>query len=1718
MKSKTLCFTILLWLSLISISKSVTYHDLNVNNPDHENKSGEKEYYYKVEWKTITKYLKIQTQGSLEGGIKPAYIYLSNTKDPSIYNFLTLSRLNSTKNVALINKDTDTYYLKVECPAGCQYKISVESSDDLTLEKGERFTYIALEENNMLNVDFKIRREKDSTDAFNIFFVGGSDDDISFSLKYADKQHKFLGQGVLFNGDIAYIDELNKYPYVDGQNEYIIKIEAQPKTQVTIGSRVLDDLSQEIVPDGQAIYGFLADKNDKHECFRIQKGESEDENSEIGINVISRGKNCRYYFTNDPAEPNLNNGEKYKEGDVINHAYIRYTKKEREAYEYMCFESTDGQGVAFSVFANDIKPRTQTKPMIEPIINGIEYFQEIYPGAIQVYRHSKHLTTTNETSFNVRRSDGNINVYVHFCEQYPNCLYSKAIIEEKIKGKNFYNLTDIQAFYNFAVEGKNETNLFDEQQYLLIVHCVGGERAEEIPCEYSVSFSDENDKLIITNDTYYPQVMSASQQDQFAFDIVEDNLAKVVVTLNTLTGDSSMEISTVLKNIEKTTFFSGNTEITEITSKNSEDLKGAYTVKIIGTTSNFYTISYHTVQIEEVKDINLGSGVTLLQVGFPGETFNFVAKNFYQDEVSPPPFVFTVQPVNCVASAVFINSVKQILPLNNDTLQHNLLPNDPNYNDAVYRYAVTVNDKKGITIGKYCSFYVSAVELYGDQELLVNEGAPFTFLLDKNIPKLRLIYPHPPELGNVMAVFNIESSELIQTKVFINNKEDKTIKFITSRRLLTDSDKFKENCYFNQLCPIVFEITYLGEDQAVLETIIRGQDRVPQYLKRNKLRNDVFFTSTPQYYIFEVELDNEGEVVVNFDSGSGKIFGRVVEKEAVEEGADWNGKVILPKEGMKDLVSDYDQYTKTLTFTKADTRKCQNGCDFYIALVSGDNHPEEKDNTFSDEFSIFVRTGNTVLDINTGEYIVDRILSVGTDVFDSRFYRFDSPNDQDVTYIEMMCKTCVLDIFKGTQIPVEGQEPLKTFRSAGVEQVFEFEHKISEDQAYMFRVRAEALDSGYATVYQLRVLTPKKELPYNLIQISADQSTLCKTDVNGYCNFLLPLDVYDEIGDFFIYAIGDIDEELVIGANVIEGTSYQKMKPEEIKKEIPRYAPGGISDAKFSSSSEINKNVLTITSDVDHDKYLLISIKGKKESTIKVLTALKTFLHSMLPNAAKVQAFIVGKGETFKFDLPNDRDYTVHVMSIEGSASVALTTESGNKYELKGIRDYLTLDCSKEKKESLNIKTSSEKDFKFFFWLSVRNNGLEEIKYGETGEFGIPNPTFPLKFYSEFSLTEESEFGIECTDGIQTTNNYTVEGCFVNSFDIFKSDFKCPTPIKGKFDKFTKTGRLVFSKELFTSIDSNKPKYAFISVNNEGKDKVNLLRCEVSLVVSGNPKVPVPEDKFVTGQLEKDSDAKIFLLKKSVENSQGITFFKLAFIGSSDLDIAILEEADLTQRQNSTSFTFKDLGPGRRASTFSSNKNNTYLLVFSKKASANEEGVKPFSFKYQTSETEQTAKGNLHNNILDKNSNGEEISFDLIQDQNGDVVEADYLLKIYDGIIKDAEDIGLTSEATKAYTNPEIKDKKGLFKVGSIKNNSTAVLTATTKEDKDVFTYKKLEFAKDQTQSKSLIIIIIICSIIVALIVVAIVCLISRKGKESLKSNVDHTSFAADGQEPILAD
>ena len=1698
-------------------------------------------------------------------GASPAYIYFSvDEQDPSRETFTLLSDIDGNNTIyiprSLLDDTKQKFYIKVECEDSCSYMITGAIKETIELEKGEEYQYLVRLENQKNVVT--IKRPTNSGDTLNFYVIGAKEGDVSFKLSY-DFQNGTIKEmevknDVLFNGAIALIRESFDLGSVQNGTVPYYKLEItneKPNVLVKVGSRIIGGIAH-IKPDSKAVFGYIyPQKNVPNDCFTLDTPMKEGEVHYI--EVVTRTKNVVVRFTNLDEHPE----------DDITHGvelqgFIKYDYTTRKNENIICIEgkakTTNPVGFSLQIITSNLSEITTR--VNEPLVDGISYTKTLVKGERQYYRHYKHYQDdTEETNFNVRAEKGDPITYVHTCKSYPKCIYTDNALKTLVEAGEIFYPRDIGGFHTIGVPQENITNLLDETQTLLIVKC------DSPICVFKVSFFDEDDKMLLTEGARFIQVMNKGQNDTYEFTITDDDsIDNVIVEMNTIAGDSNMEIkkSGIEAKIQK--YYVGNKEIWDFTKQKEGDqsMLGTYTITINAAKPNVYSIIYYSFADEESPKYTLKGGVMTLeavQIGVSSRTFT-ITNEYTEQKV---PMITSFYPLNCYINVTYVKGEQEeVLPMVDNYLQHVITSSHPDYSLGTYSYTVRGigTEESKIYPDQLYQFYIATTPIIEGTELVVDEGNPTEFILNRDIQTMRFLFPRPPQSGGLIAYINLESEARLKLRLYVDNK-------LLSENVFTMSRAFdlpeiiSDAVCATQVCSIVYEISASNEDEIAegihLEFSVKTRERVPSFLRKRKLREDVVYSGNTQYYYSSVAQGEEGEIMFNFNRGSGKIYARLIDKNVIESEPDWNGKIVLPTTKSTDIINNYDPFTKCLTYTQKDTEKCVNGCDLYIAVESDENYDKLVKEQVN-EFSIYIRTTNdddykkSIVDFPTNEYVFGAIEKPETENY-YEYFSFVMPYDADQIIIEFQSETCIFYMNYGDERPSkEDKKHQWKFSANGLDSINvikKSDYKIIQEdlsnKKFTIAISANTLDSVYTSTYNFRIRVPHKGLP-DIVTITSDQSALCQTDADGYCDLLIPRKDYDYINSLFLYAFGDTHSELQIYANIIDSEKYANFTKEEILAARPRKS--NKDSYNMTSESEYYTDHLIVDwSQANVAEYLLVSIHADKPSMITVLSTFRTYLKSMTPNPSTVQVFhLYPNDEDITLNMPSNNDYIIHVVSIDGVGTVQLDDEVRT---LRGTHDALALTLTTTiTDKSIKIKTVDGGDFKFYFWYAVRPKvNFDEIEYGNTGEVLYQDTDFPIEIYSKVEYEEDINININFLKLFPapeelTTNTFKVTGGVALQNDILQKK-KNPAYVSkfiewkdGSYDVALQQGKIHFAKDEITSMSGLVYLVVKIEKAETNKNTYKDIDAEISVLPSNTPDVVIPISQYHFGNLNETQPASVYKLRK---NSKDDTIIRLEFSKNSDaINFAykekIKETNDVNEEAfytNSTAIKVKEIenNLGKSIIDFQVGKdyNEILLSIFANNEQHKVQDVSltNYVFKYRSSQEEfsNLSTGSI---TVNNSTSNDTFNFEFVVGGvklNTNVVSASYYLKMYNTTTIKTNEI----LKTLAFTNnspitlvskTNVKEEQVKFNVSlAAEQNYTAIVFGVT-EDKEYFIYQPylIQTGKiDKPSNAGQIILIILLVLVIIAIIVALVFVYFtlKKKKNVLLKNVEHISFANDAND-----
>ena len=162
--------------------------------------------------------------------------------------------------------------------------------------------------------------------------------------------------------------------------------------------------------------------------------------------------------------------------------------------------------------------------------------------------------------------------------------------------------------------------------------------------------------------------------------------------------------------------------------------------------------------------------------------------------------------------------------------------------------------------------------------MTIPEAKPFTFKLNTEINQVRAIFPYASTdvNPNIYLAVNLYNDVHIELTIIIGKKQQKYPVF-QSINIPIVTGKLN-GMELNSMIPVKIIAEFKGKlnEEAVVDLNIKTDFHVPYFLKSEDQFTDVINANNTQYYVTLVSQDSSGDVSVNFKSGSGIIFGRLI--------------------------------------------------------------------------------------------------------------------------------------------------------------------------------------------------------------------------------------------------------------------------------------------------------------------------------------------------------------------------------------------------------------------------------------------------------------------------------------------------------------------------------------------------------------------------------------------------------------------------------------------------------------------------------------------------------------------------------------------------------------------------------------------------------------------------------------------------------------------------
>ena len=1484
-------------------------------------KTTSKNIYYEIslsESSSLTyKFIKIISTPNQEDG--KAFLYLSvKDSDPNQRKY-DISSIDIGENILYVPRtyfeisDHKSFYLNTFCEEGCNYIISFQQVEMMHAERSIRLGFLTFDYDEYL---IRFNKSENNNTLLMVTASGGAKghhgtkNNVKLSLSYYHEDDETnmpidVNSYTMFNG--AGFTFLESSYTKEGNGFYIARVRGPINTYVNFMVRRIG-ISCDLPIDDKAIYGFL--QNDDIDTFELVGHDipidpeiikkNDDINRLFQVSIVVKGDLKISKSIDELCDPEDERTSSLDIKDELQ-AILTFNYSEiSQGITHICIQGQNQKvkSNAYIIEVHEVTDQKISTIVTEPLVNGYIYTDYLKKDEVRTYRHSKYLEA-GFTKYNAKLNEGLIKVALVTCETFPNCRFDKEVFNENSDFKTIL-LSPINNFFTINVDKSSETNAYGPTQQLLAVLCL-----TEM-CKFEVSFSDEEDSLVLREDSRIAHYISESSTNYYHFKISDlEKVQKVFVYLRTISGDSDIDVTGDVT--EKKRYYMENTQILEFY---DYEYTGLYSLNITGNIGSFYLLSYSTIKIneqEEEKEFDIGLGVSFVEGIKNGNKKKLFKMLHDKTRGLNLTYVATFYPINCQINVSFfgdkVNST-------NGIFQHEIDISNEHYNVDYFKYQIdfiSFNDDS-LYDDKFCLFYIASQEISSNSEATISEGSPIGFTLNSKTNSSSFVYTHSAGESDILIKYNLENNYLVKMEIEINHIIYNSLLFSRSSSHVIPSKIIKEKCPNDiQVCGITLRFSSVNElsDTIIpINFIIKSKDKVPSTLSKNKLQVDLVSENNIQYYMVDISPKDKGEIILNFKKGSGIMFGKIVGKDAEpEDNSDWKNRVNLPKPNQKeDSVGEFDYYKNRIKYDAGSLYKyglpvCKNGCELYIGVMSTDiikqtMKNEEKENDYL-EYAIYVRPevnisspnyeiNQVMIDILSNEYITGFIESNSS----VHYYFYDVQDDCDSIEIEFQSESCSLYINNGIIWPTPGNSKWEINPKIS-NTIFTINKKdigIENLKGEIFRIaiNSNKYDILFSMIYIFRIRVLKRTMK-SIIEVNSNLDTVCDIkETNGYCDLVYPLSDYEfETGSsLFIYAEPDVIADLELFFNPVISYEFDNMNEEEIKNKIPRDG-----NCQKSTKNQNIKNFMEITNEdlrkIGKEKpFALISIKSTRLSIINIYTSMREQVLSTSLNPYSNLVFERKYNDIINFNIKGDQLYTFYITCIDGEGKVFFKSDEkqSEKYKIiSGSGSVVSLSLPEKKEDTLIIVPTSDSGVKFYINENIHPEvrKMELIKYGFSGRMAYNNEDsiqFPIMYYMKIKEDNETVNVNLYLRDLNTSFNSTNGGNYTDVFDIKgyivdenmltsimrskRKNLPKDCEIEGIYDRSLNIGKLYFS--IYQINQKDEINYLIISLNkNENMNSViEGMKVDISVMPLSNQLYSSPYNLYISGNLLKNNSFK----------------------------------------------------------------------------------------------------------------------------------------------------------------------------------------------------------------------------------------------------------------------
>ena len=1038
---------------------------------------------------------------------------------------------------------------------------------------------------------------------------------------------------------------------------------------------------------------------------------------------------------------------------------------------------------------------------------------------------------------------GTIKIYKNVCNTFPYCNIDKELLSTLIKNENsiseFQTIFGEGGYYSTSINSIDEYYSMSNKQSIIIIVC---QENNFDGCSYEITYYNMQTYKTLINGNKITKYLSPYlysnnliQKDNYA--IYLHKTKKIILDLIVYSGDAYLFFDNLIDdcNYEEHHFGSNERRIiicnSEIPFTNNK-LYIPFEVRA-NINSAYYSVYYLEKDMNDYLDSYPMETTIMESIGNSNRNIKIIGKYFNDPPTKANSYYVSIfNTMNCDLKVTNMNNTEEYFSKDNEDIVQDIFRASKRV-DLFFQVKKTNTSRLD---NKNCIYYISSFDSNNEESsLIIPESKPFKFKLNYDIKKLRVSFPFAYSSynnnQNPRAYFGIYLINKKPIKLNIQIGTYKTMDYILFKSKNIDLLKDVKLRDFSMTKIIITIQLYNTLDEAIVSFNINTNNKIPYSIKQEKFTNDVTINNDIKYYMSVINKNTEGEILVNFNKGSGEIFARLVSEDHLREVGGWNNRYILPNEfSDKNILLPFDYYSQKVSITKEYSETCNQYC-YLLFGVKTENKYNFNSNDYLIPYNIYLKLneydeiGEEIIhfiDLPNNEYISNKLNNYKSDYYKIRLYDFDN-SDLSKIIIDFHSDYCSLSIGLNT-IDFNSKYVIDYFNDNNLINEYQItkeeiinlyngnENIITDDFILYIKVSNEYYIDYNDLSYSLRInvptILPDVKLINNLEPISCSF-----TQNKKYCDILLQLDTFDYKSDIEIYGLSLPFNKIKIFANLYSSENYTN----SIEKELISAWPTD-QKYKYSLTDEngynylfIQKNEIEIFDDkIPNDLYLLIRVYGEADTNVKIFTSLLNNNISndnnlIIPPPNTYQLINVNNNhKNISFNIPTDNDYSIEIIPLYGKGIINYNNKN---YQLSGNYEPLTLIAEKNNIDNvLNILndnsvyyTNDDGNNNFKCLISYKKFDISlNVNKLSSGSNNIQheNVKFPLNYYVPIHNFKNKNL----------TFNIFFEK-FLYNYEDNNDNILNGTLIKNYTEDFVIKGYLVIKRELLNLLSSKDSIY-----------------------------------------------------------------------------------------------------------------------------------------------------------------------------------------------------------------------------------------------------------------------------------------------------------------------